>query len=98
MRRSATGTGARHIDVRPVGRRRGAVRNDGGGTVVAPAEGDTRDVEFGRAVAREVFPGQPSRKVARRALVLDLALRLDAERIREALRVRGVAHRERPAL
>ena len=99
VRRAPAGTGARHVLVRPVGRRCGAVADDHRRAVVATADRDAGNVELGAAVGRQVAAGDASRRRTGGRVVLDLRHRLEsAERIRETLGIAGIAFRERPAL
>src|SRR5919204_1365671 len=99
MRRPAAGAGARHVAVGTLGGRRRAVAHDRRRAVIAAAEGDARDVEFGAPMRREIFAGALARRGACGRVVLELRYRLKvAERIGEALRVGGVAHGERLTL
>ena len=81
-----------------VGWRRGAIGHDRRRSVVACAEGDARNVEFGPGVPIEVFAGGAARLLARGGGVFDLGHRREqAERIGEPARVAGVADRQRTA-
>src|SRR6266850_2467953 len=99
MRRTPARTGARQVCIHGFGRRLGAVRNDGRRTIIAAAEGDARDVELRAAVRFQIFSRAPARGIALRGVVLDFGRRrVQAERIGEALGVRRIPERERPAL
>src|SRR5204863_3820395 len=99
MGRTPAGTGARHVGVHRFRRRRAAVADDGRRAVIAAAERDAGNVEFGASMGREIFAGAAACRFALRRIVLDFGHRLEsAEGFGEAPGVGGVPYGERLAL
>ena len=64
MGRPATGTGSRHIVVRPIRRRQAMIANNNRRAVVAASESDARNIEFEARMIIEMIAGPLARGVA----------------------------------